>query len=70
MTYYLYYELFQVVKSQNRCPSLGSGFEPTSNFFQVKKRTQPSHLNASVFYSMYESFSSLNVAEDCLKQVS
>jgi hypothetical protein len=35
----------------------------------VKKRVQASHLNASIFYSMYESFSTLNVAEDCLKQV-
>lgn len=35
---------------------------------QVKKRSSPTQIYSSIFFSMYESFSSLNVAEDCLKQ--
>jgi autophagy-related protein 2 len=35
---------------------------------QVKKRTHPSQLSASIFHSMCESFSSKDVAEDCLRQ--
>lgn len=35
---------------------------------QVKKRAHPSQLSASIFHSMCESFSSMDVAEDCLRQ--
>ena len=35
---------------------------------QVKKRAHPSQLSASIFHSMCESFSSKDVAEDCLRQ--
>lgn len=35
---------------------------------QVKKRAHPSQLSASIFHSMCESFSSKDVAEECLKQ--
>ena len=33
---------------------------------QVKKRENPHQISASIFHSMCESFSSINVAEDCL----
>ena len=33
---------------------------------QVKKREHPHQISASIFHSMCESFSSINVAEDCL----
>ena len=33
---------------------------------QVKKRANPHQISASIFHSMCESFSSINVAEDCL----
>ena len=35
---------------------------------QVKKRAHPSQLSASIFHSMCESFSSKDMAEDCLRQ--
>ena len=35
---------------------------------QVKKRAHPSQLTASLFHSMCESFSSKDVAEECLRQ--
>ena len=35
---------------------------------QVKKRAHPSQLSASIFHSMCESFSSKDVAEECLRQ--
>ena len=35
---------------------------------QVKKRAHPSQLSASIFHSMCESFSSKDVAEDCLRE--
>ena len=35
---------------------------------QVNKRAHPSQLSASIFHSMCESFSSKDVAEDCLRQ--
>ncbi len=35
---------------------------------QLKKRSNPSQLSASIFHSMCESFSSMDVAEDCLRQ--
>lgn len=35
---------------------------------QVKKRANPSQLSASIFHSMCESFSSKDMAEDCLRQ--
>ena len=34
---------------------------------QVKKRANPAQISASIFHSMCESFSSINLAEDCLK---
>ena len=33
---------------------------------QVKKRANPAQISASIFHSMCESFSSINLAEDCL----
>lgn len=35
---------------------------------QVKKRAHPSQLSASIFHSMCESFSSKDMAEECLRQ--
>jgi len=35
---------------------------------QVKKRDNPAQISASIFQSMCESFSSINMAEECLKQ--
>ena len=49
---------------KDNCQFLIDGLTIT---LQVKKRANPAQISASIFHSMCESFSSINLAEDCLK---
>ena len=48
---------------KDNCQFLIDGLTIT---LQVKKRENPHQISASIFHSMCESFSSINVAEDCI----